>query len=61
MAPEHCHQCTGECPDKNKYNQVLIEHLIPFYLEEEEHMRRKDCLGDAYYNDGFIPSTKRPN
>jgi len=61
MAPEHCHQCTGECPDKNKYNQALIEHQIPFYLEMEEHMQRKLSLGDANYNNGFIPKVKRTN
>jgi len=61
MAPEHCHQCTGECPDKNKYNQALIEHQIPFYLEMEEHMHRKTCLGDANFNNGFIPNVKLSN
>lgn len=61
MAPAHCHKCTGNCPDLNKYNQEFIKEIYPLLLEPKESSHRENIFGDANFNDGFKPRTKRPN
>jgi len=61
MAPAHCHECTGKCPNLNKYNQKFIKEIYPLLLESNESSHRVNIFGDADFNDGFISSDKRLN